>query len=257
MDDESDEPRYDGLDDEDDLDDDVLGDVSYRERTGPGWAEIDGVRLDFNLRYVGHALESSLGIEPAAAAPDDWEAFHRWRVLREIAVADATEAATSDIANVPTRVPVRYDEGVDTAGPGGLPGDVLLFLLGEDPIGRLADLIAIGIGFKQTAAWLRDKTGHDVAFSDGAALLVMTPEVEAQFGASYTDIVAIQPLHPDDPDRFGLPNAYSITLSDDSYLYTGVVTSRGSLVSLVRLERANLTLPNLGEPEADEPARET
>jgi hypothetical protein len=229
----------------DDLEDAPVEVDPLGDRVGWGYAYVDGKRLEFWLAVDEAALLAQLGVElPPRPAIRDTQDFTRWWNAQRVVVAEAIESfarATSSDARV--RVAIDWG-GPTTAGPGGVAGTLIDFLLNDGGIEKLAALLYLGeMGWRQIATAVRTTSGRHAGVSDGFAVIEASRRVESEFGSTVTEIVDVIPLYPNNLDRMGTPEGYTVMLRDETALYTVTVSYEGAAVGVSRTTLSGLTQP--------------
>jgi hypothetical protein len=219
---------------------------------GWGFAQIDATRLDFWLAYDPAALIQGLGLQ-LPEPPDDDELLDG-RMAWDSAAADAaTSLARTVDPSSPVQVrveihPKRY-EGPATGGAGGIEGELLRFLLSDDPIGRLADVLGIaafGLAVKSKFAAV---SSNAVGISDGFAVVEVARTIDAKYGARATTLLEAIHLHPSHLDKMNRVEGYLTVLRDDAWVYLVVVSFHGEVLDVSRMAVSGFT----PEPDQDEP----
>lgn len=214
--------------------------VPRGELIGWGFAKIDNRSLDFRLVYDGSAAHEKLGLNVADPGEvrtiRDEDDLVRAQTERGLAVDEATRTFVTGVEpNVQVRVP--FEKGLpNTAGGGFLQGESLQFLLGTDPIGRVADLIEIaGAGWFLVHKALEALTEKPVAVSDGFAVVLATRAIAETFGTRATELIDVTELHPGDPNGLTEPEGYSLVLRDEEWVYLAIIGVFGDVLSLSRV----------------------
>jgi hypothetical protein len=203
------------------------------ESLGFGRARIGPVVLDFAVGIDPGALERAFPA-PSIPAPasTDTEALERFWARSALARVDAVEGAVHQAnPDVEVRLTAELQGRTDGGGGGGIEGELLRILVGDDPLGRVADLVALGVAIRGFKKWLEDRTGARVEISDGVALLVASEALQQETGATDSTVAFVTVVPPKAVDELGYIDGYVVGLRSDNALHIFVVSATGSVVS--------------------------
>lgn len=174
-----------------------FGDLGQSEGFGmTGHATVAGLNLSFLVRgHINVAAATGQAL-PEYPPPRDYEQMVRQHALTTLAGAEALEAAFArDLPALRLRAITDFDIG-STAGPGALPAAIAAIIFGDDPLGRIADLIGVAQGAREFLAWVEEKGGYVEVVDDGAAMLIAATVLHDSFGETDLTLLFIQPIRP-------------------------------------------------------------
>ena len=198
-----------------------------------GSAQFGPVRLEFFVAVDESGLAKAIPLPPLPEPnPNDREAWERYQARRALAKADTVEGALRQAApGLDLRIEAPVQPATDTAGPGlGIEGEFIRFLISDDPVGRVADLLALAIGIRSLRDWLGEHTHKPTAISDGIAVILAAEAVEQSTGTRDTTVAFVAMIPPAAFDYAGPRDGYVVGLRAGSTLFVTVVGLYGRII---------------------------
>lgn len=212
------------------------------------WSEFDdGETREFGRAKVGpQVLEFAIGVEfgaldrtfppPAIPAPPsaDAEAMERHWARLALARVDTIEGAMREaMPGLEVRLRAEIQGPVAGGGGGGIEGELLRILVGDDPLGRVADLVALGIALRGLKGWIEDRTKARVEISDGVAVVFASEALQEATGITDSTLAFVAAVPPKNVDEMGSLDGYVVALRTGDVLRlftvspTGIVAAAG------------------------------
>jgi hypothetical protein len=195
-------------------------------------AEIAGKPLQFHVRGW---LDELHGGFPGPARDSDYEQWRREAARHSMETAEALEAAiAAEFPGLPVRVRAKLDPELATGGPGIPPPSIVALLLTDDPLGRIADFIALAQGLKALIGWVRRRGGSPFYIDDGVAFLVGADAVYAVTGRDDLSLEFVVPIRssayltPPGIEWEGEIEGYLVGFRDERALYQVPVSLDGT-----------------------------
>jgi hypothetical protein len=221
------------------LDDPLEHDVGDFGFTGRAF--VRGSSYQFGIR--GHMLRDDVpgGVEQAEIESRDYEEMRRAAARYGLAAAEDLERAIgTDLPDAAARVRVIAQIELDTttAGPGGLGPEILAFLVGDDPVGRLTDYVELALVARKVLQWLQSRTSDELRIDEGTAWLVAANRVFETTDGLDLVLVSVRKVPPLIPDYDGDYEGYLVTFRDKGRLVEVAVSLRGTVgdVALVGVD---------------------
>jgi hypothetical protein len=196
-------------------------------------ASIARVPLSFVIR--GRIEDAAIGLEiPVDQDAITWEEDFRRYLRLEFSRAEAIEVGIArDLPDVKAHAFVHTSFGT-TTGPGVLPPSLLALLVTDDPIGRIADLLAFGMAARQLLDWIRSKRGRVFAIDDGIAVLLAAGAIERETGDHDLTLLfaqSVSPRHPQ-PWEAEVVLAYRVAFGDEELIREVYIAIDGDVRSV-------------------------
>jgi hypothetical protein len=213
-----------------------------------GYARVAGRFLSFHVR--GHFNYTTGMPEDLLRPPSSRDSEEDKRLTARVGIARA-EAVEAAIAARYPGLPVRAVARIlppDTTGPGGDIPPILAMVLSDDPVGRIADYVALGVATLGLIKWIGARKGSIDAIDDGIAMLIAASAIEAQTGARDLTLAAVQRLSAADPDPdFGRhPVGFVVGFRDDDNVYEVAISLQGVPGPVTTTSLSHFRIPTTG-----------
>jgi hypothetical protein len=176
---------------------DPLDDVTGGIQVGPPSADVAGIRLTFSIHGYLDIAEATGRELPPWGTTRDWELSRREFARRGIAAAEALEGELRQLHDgVEVRAVAALEPSFDTAGPGAGAPEILGFLVGNDPIGRIVDYLTLGLAARGVLEWLRSHGGDSLVVDDGVAVGLATKAILDTTHESDLTLSFVEPIRP-------------------------------------------------------------
>jgi hypothetical protein len=127
---------------------------------------------------------------------DDRELRRRKDAARGVAAAEALEnSLSSAVPTLPVRAIAQLSSEPKAGGPGVLLPEIFAVVLGDDPIGRIADYIALGVALRAGLNWLKAHGGKEITVDGGNAFLLASTAIHEAGGPNDLKLQFVQEIH--------------------------------------------------------------